>query len=79
MKTTRTSFLDDDHVKSSKTGGADAWPARKYLNLWVCSLGSQLLGYAQFPHGNPATDGVVINYRAFGTKGTASAPFNPTS
>ena len=76
VKTTRTSFLDDDHVKSSKTGGADAWPARKYLNLWVCSLGSQLLGYAQFPGGPLKTDGVVILNRAFGTKGIATAPFN---
>jgi len=60
VKTTRTSFNDDDHVKSSKTGGADAWPAKKYLNLWVCSLGGGLLGYAQFPGGPAKTDGVVI-------------------
>ena len=35
-----------------------------------------LLGYAQFPGGQPETDGVVINYKAFGTTGTAQAPFN---
>jgi hypothetical protein len=76
---TRTSaqlFTDDDAVKSSATGGANAWPADRYLNLWVCRLGGGLLGYAQFPGGNPKTDGVVINYRAFGTQGTAVAPFN---
>ena len=28
----------------------------KYLNLWVCTLGGGLLGYAQFP-GGPASDG----------------------
>ena len=40
-------------VKSSDTGGADPWPARRYLNIWVCQLGGGLLGYAQFP-GGPA-------------------------
>jgi hypothetical protein len=35
-----------------------------------------LLGYAQFPGGPPATDGVVILNTAFGTKGTAAPPFN---
>jgi pregnancy-associated plasma protein-A len=34
------------------------------------------LGYAQFPGGPKSTDGVVINYRAFGTMGTAQSPFN---
>ncbi|MFI5460925.1 MAG: zinc metalloprotease [Isosphaerales bacterium] len=74
--TTRTSFSDDDSVKSAATGGADAWPAANYLNLWVCPLGGGLLGYAQFPGGPPATDGVVILYTGFGTQGTATAPFN---
>jgi hypothetical protein len=46
------------------------------MNLWVCALSGGLLGYAQFPGGPVATDGVVINYRAFGTTGTAKAPFN---
>ena len=44
--------------------------------MWVCPLTGGLLGYAQFPGGPAATDGVVINYRAFGTNGTAKAPFN---
>ena len=70
------SFVDDDAVKSSATGGADAWPADKYLNIWVCPLGNNLLGYAQFPGGLAATDGVVILHSAFGTTGTAAAPFN---
>ena len=59
-QTTKTSFGDDDSVKSSASGGADPWPSAKYLNLWVCSLGGGLLGYAQFPGGPAATDGVVI-------------------
>ena len=47
-----------------------------YLNIWVCNLGDGLLGYAQFPGGPAKTDGVVILYTAFGTKGAAKAPFN---
>jgi hypothetical protein len=75
-KTDRTSFGAGDTVKAAGTGGADPWPTNKYLNLWVCSLAGGLLGYAQFPGGPPATDGVVILNTAFGTKGTAAAPFN---
>jgi Pregnancy-associated plasma protein-A len=74
--TASTSFGDDDSVKSAASGGADAWPSDKYLNLWVCSLGGGLLGYAQFPGGPAKTDGVVILNTAFGSKGTAAAPFN---
>ncbi len=75
-QTTTASFADDDHVKSVATGGANAWPADRYLNLWVCPLGGGLLGYAQFPGGAAATDGVVITHAGFGTTGTAAAPFN---
>jgi hypothetical protein len=76
VKTTKDAFVDDDGVKAAATGGSDAWPADKYLNIWVCQLGNNLLGYAQFPGGPAATDGVVILYTAFGTVGTAAAPFN---
>lgn len=75
-RTNLTGFSDDDKVKSAATGGADAWPADRYLNLWVCPLSGGLLGYAQFPGGPAATGGVVILHSAFGTTGTAAAPFN---
>ena len=81
-KTSRTSFVsDDDSVKAAATGGADPWPTDKYLNIWVCgtlknSRGLSLLGYAQFPGGPAGTDGVVIWNGAFGTRGTATSPFN---
>lgn len=74
--TTRTSFSSNDYVKFNANGGKDAWPAGSYLNIWVCDLGSGLLGYAQFPGGPASTDGVVIDYQYFGTTGTATAPFN---
>ena len=69
-------FSTDDVVKSAATGGADAWPAERYLNIWVCNLGGGVLGYAQFPGGPPNTDGVVIGYRYFGRGGSAVAPFD---
>jgi pregnancy-associated plasma protein-A len=75
-QTTRVAFGTDDAVKSARTGGADPWPASRYLNIWVCNLGEGLLGYAQFPGGPAKTDGVVILHTAFGTKGTATSPFD---
>ena len=74
--TSVSSFRPDDGVKSSKAGGADPWPTDRYLNIWVCNLGQGLLGYAQFPGGPSKTDGVVILYTAFGTKGAVKAPFD---
>lgn len=74
--TKATSFGADDTVKSKSTGGVDAWPADRYLNIWVCNLGGGLLGYAQFPGGPAKTDGVVILSGAFGTKGAVKAPFD---
>jgi hypothetical protein len=75
-QSTVTGFNDNDDVKSQASGGLDAWPSEHYLNMWVCPLSGGLLGYAQFPGGPAATDGVVILQSAFGTNGTAAAPFN---
>ncbi len=75
-QTSVSSFSTNDNVKRTANGGDDAWPASSYLNLWVCNLSGGVLGYAQFPGGNAATDGVVIGYTCFGTGGTAQAPFN---
>jgi hypothetical protein len=75
-ETTRSSFSTDDGVKSRAGGGVPPLDPDKNLNLWVCALANGILGYAQFPGGPAATDGVVIDYRAFGTKGTAEAPFD---
>ena len=75
-KTTKTSFPADNSVKTTAGGGRPPWPAARYLNIWVCSLGDGLLGYAQFPGGPAKTDGVVVLHSAFGTKGTAKPPFN---
>jgi hypothetical protein len=71
-ETRREGFGPDDSVKREVP---PVEPERK-LNVWVCSLTGGLLGYAQFPGGPAQTDGVVILNRAFGTTGTATAPFN---
>jgi len=67
-------------MKFTAQGGHDAWDSTRYLNMWVCPEimdgPRTLLGYAQFPGGLPATDGVAIIHNAFGTSGTASPPFN---
>jgi Pregnancy-associated plasma protein-A len=75
-RTTRPTFSYDDTVKRTASGGIPPYRPASHLNLWVCPLAGGLLGYAQFPGGPSATDGVVINYRAFGTLGTAQRPFN---
>lgn len=74
--TTVSGFGTNNTVKFTSAGGSDAWPASDYLNIWVCNIGRGILGYAQFPGGSPLTDGVVNDYRYFGSIGTATAPFN---
>lgn len=80
--TTRTTFYTQlrTEMKSSSSGGVDAWDPKKYLNVWVCDLsfGGQdaLLGFAYPPYGHPswpsnfwATDpyqGVVLHYKITG-------------
>jgi hypothetical protein len=63
-----------EDAKYDSTGGKTAWPADQYLNIWVCEMIPGLLGYAQFPGGADATDGVVISYQSFGNMGTVTAP-----
>lgn len=63
---------DNDNLKATSY-----WPAEDYLNLWVTDLNGGLLGYAQFPistlpglagaENNRLTDGVVVDFRAFGS------------
>jgi hypothetical protein len=74
--TNKRSWSTNDYMKISSRGGIDATSPATKLNLWVCTLGNSILGYAQFPGGSLATDGVVILNTAFGRTGTAAAPFN---
>jgi hypothetical protein len=75
--TTANTFSINDAVKRTSTGGKDAWPTDKYLNIWVCNLTNPLLGFATIPGSvNADLDGVVIAYKYFGRIGTAEAPYN---
>lgn len=73
--TTKTSWKTDDAMKKSTKGGINPTSPTTKLNLWVCTLSGGILGYAQFPGGSSATDGVVILNTAFGRTGTATAPY----
>ncbi|MBE2216833.1 MAG: PKD domain-containing protein [Ignavibacteria bacterium] len=75
-QTSVVEFGQSSALKFTSQGGHDAWDRDKYLNLWSCNLGSQLLGYATFPGGSASLDGVAIGYNYFGTVGTLSPPYN---
>lgn len=54
-------------------GGHDAWDPEHYLNIWVASIGSGILGYGTYPGSSPPDEqGVVIDPRYFGTVGLAA-------
>ncbi len=74
--TNKKSWQTNDQMKSAGGGGFDAWDASQYLNIWICNISGGILGYAQFPGGNPATDGIVLDYAYTGRGGSAQAPFN---
>jgi hypothetical protein len=74
-QTNKTSWSTNDAMKKNAQGIAPSSPETK-LNIWVCNMGGGILGYAQFPGGNPVTDGVVLDNNATGRTGTAAAPFN---
>lgn len=74
--TSKSSWRTDDSMKKSNRGGINPTSPTTKLNLWVCNLSGGILGYAQFPGGSSATDGVVIDNNAMGTTGSATAPFN---
>ncbi|MDO6595949.1 DUF5011 domain-containing protein [Oceanihabitans sp. 2_MG-2023] len=76
-----TAWGTNDAMKKSSQGGVDPWDTSQYLNMWVCNIGSSLLGYAQFPGGSAATDGVVMGPNYFGSSDLGSgfylsAPFD---
>lgn len=77
---TKRSWSTNDDMKKSSKGGIDPTTPATHLNMWVVnkmtSGGSTILGYAQFPGGPAATDGVVMGYNFFGRTGVVSAPYN---
>ena len=72
----KSSWGTRNAMKSAKKGGIDPINPSRFLNIWVCNIGGGILGYAQFPGGPAATDGVVVGPQYFGNTGYVSAPFN---
>lgn len=69
--------LYDTSIHYNDMGGSDAWDTKRYLNIWITNIEGGILGWAQFPDaGSIYTDGVVVDYRHFGTLGTAISPYN---
>ena len=60
-------------------GALTQWNPNLYMNVWVTTVRSPILGFAQLPESglpglegsseNPTTDGVVIDYLSFGSIG----------
>jgi hypothetical protein len=74
--TTKSSWGTRDAMKKTKQGGLDPTSPATNLNIWACTIGGGILGYAQFPGGSAATDGVVIDSKYFGLSSAASYPYN---
>ena len=72
----KASWGTRDAMKSSKKGGINPTSPTTTLNIWVCNIGGGILGYAQFPGGSSATDGVVVGPQYFGNTGYVSAPYD---
>ena len=59
---------------------ATVWDRDSYLNFWTCVFGggdAGLLAYAQFPGGDPTTDGVVCLYSSVGSISTPNPAGSP--
>lgn len=73
--TNKSSFTTNDGMKKSSGGGIPPTSPTTKLNMWSCNMSGGILGYAQFPGGSSATDGVVMDNNCFGVT-TAGAPYN---
>ncbi|MBI3482283.1 MAG: choice-of-anchor J domain-containing protein, partial [Bacteroidetes bacterium] len=80
VKGTQTSWDISDNYRVK---ALSYWPAEDYLNIWIVNLSGGLLGYTQLPvsstlkgledaSNDRLTDGVVIDYQAFGTSQAGS-------
>ncbi|MBK5285862.1 MAG: T9SS type A sorting domain-containing protein [Bacteroidia bacterium] len=70
------SWAPDDAMKFYNSGGLDVWDSQNYLNIWVCNLSGNFLGYTTFPGGDSLIDGVVVKSRAFGRVEFVAPPFD---
>lgn len=72
------SFLGfSDDMKKSDQGGVDPWSTDCFLNIWVCNLSGNTLGFATMPDiVSDDLDGVVIDYEFFGVDLSSSSAYN---
>ncbi|TXC76036.1 M43 family zinc metalloprotease [Luteibaculum oceani] len=57
-----------------------AWDNKKYLNIYVVkSIAGSVAGYASFPGGPDAEDGIVVQNNFFGRSGTAAGSTGRTT
>jgi hypothetical protein len=74
-KTVFSHIIDD--VKFEDQGGKNPWDTRKYLNIWVCNITENILGYATPPGMAPENeDGVVLHTMCTGTEGNLFPDYN---
>jgi len=80
-QSSRSEWGTNDDMKKSSQGGVNPITPDTHLNMWVCNIGGGILGYAQFPGGSAATDGIVMSPQYFGSSDYGSnfylsAPFD---
>ncbi len=80
LSSSKASWKLNDDMKFASRGGINATTPTTHLNIWIVNKmvyqGKTILGYAQFPGGPAASDGVVLGYNYTGRVGTLSAPYN---
>ena len=73
VSTTQSQFSISNDNATLK--GYSLWDPNRYLNIWVCKLTNQDIGYAQYPYTDSIQfngvvdvqpDGVVVEYRVLG-------------
>jgi hypothetical protein len=74
-QTNKLTWQGTDDIKLPEKGGFAGWDADSYLNIWVCNL-DKFIGLSSYPGVQKELDGIVIDYRAFGTIGTAKVPYD---
>lgn len=68
-----------DNIKSSSTGGSDAWNPSRYINIWIGDTGGLFIGRATFPDAEPEENqGIIMDVNYFGGAADlmSKAPYN---
>jgi Pregnancy-associated plasma protein-A len=68
----------DGAIHFTKLGGQDPWNPRYYVNIYVCLLSesSNTFALTYFPGGSLLRDGIICDYRYFGTVGITTPPYD---